>query len=144
MLMNEKLLAHLRETYPAGTRVELVRMDDVQAPPIGTKGTAYGDGALSFIVAPSLSAGFVDAGACRSYRVLPSYSRRTGEPEPVAGAQPERAGDVTRVAAADLDLDAGAQLLFQEELRQDQPLRRQAMALHSPSRRIVASWNSSA
>ncbi len=39
MLMNEKLLAHLRETYPAGTRVELVRMDDVQAPPIGTKGT---------------------------------------------------------------------------------------------------------
>ena len=42
MLMNEKLLAHLRETYPAGTRVELVRMDDVQAPPIGTKGTVYG------------------------------------------------------------------------------------------------------
>ena len=28
MLMNKKLLAHLRETYPAGTRVELVRMDD--------------------------------------------------------------------------------------------------------------------
>jgi hypothetical protein len=42
MLMNEKLLAHLRETYPAGTRVELVRMDDVQAPPIGTQGTVYG------------------------------------------------------------------------------------------------------
>ena len=39
MLMNEKLLAHLRKTYPAGTRVELVRMEDVQAPPIGTKGT---------------------------------------------------------------------------------------------------------
>ena len=42
MLMNEKLLAHLRKTYPAGTRVELVRMDDVQAPPIGTKGTVTG------------------------------------------------------------------------------------------------------
>ena len=42
MLMNKKLLAHLRETYPAGTCVELVRMDDVQAPPIGTKGTVYG------------------------------------------------------------------------------------------------------
>ena len=42
MLMNKKLLAHLRETNPAGTRVELVRMDDVQAPPIGTKGTVYG------------------------------------------------------------------------------------------------------
>ena len=42
MLMNKKLLAHLRETYPASTRVELVRMDDVQAPPIGTRGTVYG------------------------------------------------------------------------------------------------------
>ena len=42
MLMNKKLLAHLRETYPAGTRVELLQMDDVQAPPIGTKGTVTG------------------------------------------------------------------------------------------------------
>ena len=32
-------LARLRSTYPPGTRVALVRMDDVQAPPIGTKGT---------------------------------------------------------------------------------------------------------
>lgn len=32
----------LRKQYPAGTRVELVRMDDVQAPPIGTKGTVRG------------------------------------------------------------------------------------------------------
>ena len=28
--------------YPAGTRVELVRMDDAQAPPVGTKGTVKG------------------------------------------------------------------------------------------------------
>ena len=42
MLMNKTLLALLRKTYPAGTRVELLRMDDVQAPPIGTKGTVYG------------------------------------------------------------------------------------------------------
>jgi hypothetical protein len=32
----------LRSRYPAGTRVELLRMDDVQAPPIGTKGTVTG------------------------------------------------------------------------------------------------------
>lgn len=32
----------LRKQYPAGTRVELVRMDDVQAPPVGTKGTVIG------------------------------------------------------------------------------------------------------
>ena len=32
----------LRRQYPVGTRVELVRMDDPQAPPIGTKGTVKG------------------------------------------------------------------------------------------------------
>ena len=32
----------VRSQYPVGTRVELVRMDDVQAPPIGTKGTVWG------------------------------------------------------------------------------------------------------
>ena len=32
----------LRCQYPIGTRVELVRMDDPQAPPIGTKGTVKG------------------------------------------------------------------------------------------------------
>lgn len=35
-------LARLRSTYPPGTRVALVRMDDVQAPPIGTQGTVTG------------------------------------------------------------------------------------------------------
>lgn len=29
----------LRINYPKGTRVELVKMDDIQAPPIGTQGT---------------------------------------------------------------------------------------------------------
>ena len=32
----------VRKQYPAGTRVELVRMDDRQAPPPGTKGTVLG------------------------------------------------------------------------------------------------------
>jgi hypothetical protein len=32
----------LRREYPAGTRVELVKMDDLQAPPVGTKGTVTG------------------------------------------------------------------------------------------------------
>jgi hypothetical protein len=35
-------LEALRKQYPAGTRVELLQMDDVQAPPFGTKGTIYG------------------------------------------------------------------------------------------------------
>ena len=32
----------LRDHYKPGTRVELLRMDDVQAPPIGTRGTVTG------------------------------------------------------------------------------------------------------
>lgn len=40
--MIKDLLEMLRQAYPAGARVELVRMDDVQAPPIGTKGTIIG------------------------------------------------------------------------------------------------------
>ena len=32
----------LRKEYPAGTRVELVKMDDLQAPPVGALGTVIG------------------------------------------------------------------------------------------------------
>ena len=32
----------VKNQYPAGTRVELVQMEDPQAPPIGTKGTVTG------------------------------------------------------------------------------------------------------
>lgn len=38
-MLSEKKIEWLRKTYPAGTRVKLVEMDDVQAPPIGTCGT---------------------------------------------------------------------------------------------------------
>ena len=37
--MRKAELESLRVQYPKGTRVVLVKMDDVQAPPIGTKGT---------------------------------------------------------------------------------------------------------
>lgn len=30
---------HLREIYPAGTRIRLIHMDDTQAPPDGATGT---------------------------------------------------------------------------------------------------------
>ena len=35
-------LEALRKQYPAGTRVMLDEMDDVQAPPVGTLGTVIG------------------------------------------------------------------------------------------------------
>ena len=36
---SRETVEHIRKEYPRGTRVELLRMDDVQAPPIGTQGT---------------------------------------------------------------------------------------------------------
>ena len=41
-VISREALQALRERYPKGTRVELVQMDDPQAPPIGTKGTVIG------------------------------------------------------------------------------------------------------
>ena len=41
-MIRQNDLDALRSRYPAGTRVELLQMDDVQAPPIGTKGTVTG------------------------------------------------------------------------------------------------------
>ena len=41
-LLSKETLALLRSRYPKGARVELVRMDDPQAPPVGTKGTVLG------------------------------------------------------------------------------------------------------
>ena len=39
---NKEIVETVRREYPAGTRVELVRMDDCQAPPLGTLGTVTG------------------------------------------------------------------------------------------------------
>ena len=41
-MITKKQLAELRTTYPKGTRIELLKMDDFQAPPLGTKGTVIG------------------------------------------------------------------------------------------------------
>ena len=41
-LPSKETLTLLRSRYPKGARVELIRMDDAQAPPIGTKGTVLG------------------------------------------------------------------------------------------------------
>lgn len=39
---NKETVEQVRSQYPVGTRVELVEMDDAQAPPIGTQGTVTG------------------------------------------------------------------------------------------------------
>ena len=50
--MTPEILDSLRERFPQGARVELLRMDDSQAPPIGTRGTVRGvDDSGSIMVA---------------------------------------------------------------------------------------------
>ena len=50
--ISDKALARLREVFRPGLRVELVKMDDIQAPPIGTKGIVEGvDDTASLLVA---------------------------------------------------------------------------------------------
>ena len=39
---SRETVERVRRQYPSGTRVELVRMDDIQAPPAGTFGTVLG------------------------------------------------------------------------------------------------------
>ena len=49
---SKEIVERVRRQYPAGTRVELLHMDDVQAPPIGTRGTVEGvDDTASLLVA---------------------------------------------------------------------------------------------
>ena len=39
---SKETVERIRKEYPVGARVELVQMNDPQAPPVGTKGTVYG------------------------------------------------------------------------------------------------------
>lgn len=49
--VNEETLRQLKEEYPAGSNIVLLKMDDIQAPPIGTIGKVKGvDSAGSILV----------------------------------------------------------------------------------------------
>ena len=39
---SQEQIQELRKKYPKGTRIELLEMEDIQAPPIGTYGTVTG------------------------------------------------------------------------------------------------------
>lgn len=48
---DKETVERVRREYPAGTRVVLVKMDDCQAPPIGTEGVVTGvDDTASLVV----------------------------------------------------------------------------------------------
>ena len=42
MFPSRAIVERIKKQYPVDTRVELVRMDDKQAPPVGTRGTVTG------------------------------------------------------------------------------------------------------
>ena len=49
-MISKGIIEKLKEIYPSGTRVKLIKMDDVQAPPKGTLGTVYGVDAIGSIL----------------------------------------------------------------------------------------------
>ncbi|MGN0999711.1 MAG: DUF4314 domain-containing protein [Faecousia sp.] len=48
--VSRETLSRLRKEYPRGSRVELVRMHDPKAPPVGTRGTVIGVDAIGSIM----------------------------------------------------------------------------------------------
>lgn len=52
MFPKQEIVEKIRKEYPKGRKVKLVKMDDFQAPPIGTLGTVIGvDDTASIMVA---------------------------------------------------------------------------------------------
>ena len=49
-MISREIIEKLKETYPVGTRVKLIQMEDIQAPPTGTLGTVYGVDAIGSIL----------------------------------------------------------------------------------------------
>lgn len=49
-MISKEIIEKLKEIYPSGTRVKLIQMEDVQAPPKGTLGTVYGIDAIGSIL----------------------------------------------------------------------------------------------
>ena len=56
---SKDVVERVRKDYPIGSRVELVKMDDLQAPLVGTIGTVQGvDDTASIIVSWNNGSGF--------------------------------------------------------------------------------------
>lgn len=49
-MISREIIQKLKETYPVGTRVKLIQMEDEQAPPVGTLGLVYGVDAIGSIL----------------------------------------------------------------------------------------------
>lgn len=95
MIISKEELNDLREKYPVGCRVKLTKMDDIQAPPLGTKGTVRGIDDIGSIMVSwdtgsSLSVAYGDDTCVRirtcpkckkEYEGYPAISRKDGKTE---------------------------------------------------------------
>ena len=76
-VIGKEALQALRERFPKGARVELVKMNDVQAPPIGTKGTVLGVDDIGSVMVAWDSGGSLSVGygkdVCRVIRQEDMY-----------------------------------------------------------------------
>lgn len=69
---SRETVERLRSQYPAGTRIELLSMDDPQAPPEGTRGTVLAvDDIASLIVAWDNGSSLNVAYGVDQVRILP-------------------------------------------------------------------------
>ena len=69
---SRETVERLRRQYPAGTRIELLSMDDPQAPPEGTRGTVLAvDDIASLIVAWDNGSSLNVAYGVDQVRILP-------------------------------------------------------------------------
>lgn len=41
-MLSKKKIDNIKKTYKAGMRIKLIKMDDIQAPPVGMEGTILG------------------------------------------------------------------------------------------------------
>ena len=71
---SKETVERIRKEYPVGARVELVQMNDPQAPPVGTKGTVRGvDDIGSIMVAWDNGCGLSVAYGAVSYTHLRAH-----------------------------------------------------------------------
>ena len=77
---NKELLEFLQQEYPPGTRVRLTRMDDPQAPPIGTEGTVIGvDDAGNIMMSWDSGGGLNLVYGVDSFQIVPTMTDKVRE-----------------------------------------------------------------
>ena len=77
---DRKTVEHLREQYPAGTRVRLLSMDDPQAPPIGSEGTVIGvDDAGNIMMSWDSGGGLNLVYGVDSFQIVPTMTDKVRE-----------------------------------------------------------------